>query len=45
MLHAGNGKGGFLPPTQIGNGWTMFSQLIGGIDFTGDALPDVIGRA
>ena len=44
MLHSGNGRGGLLAPVQIGIGWTMFSQLIGGIDFNGDRLPDVIGR-
>ncbi|GGM55111.1 FG-GAP-like repeat-containing protein [Microbacterium saperdae] len=44
MLFSGNGRGGFGTPTQIGTGWSKFSQLIGGIDFDGDGLTDIIAR-
>lgn len=44
MLYRGNGRGGLTSPNQIGNGWSGFVQLIGGIDFNGDRKPDVIAR-
>lgn len=44
MLHAGDGRGGLRAPVQIGHGWSSFTQLIGGIDYSGDRLPDVIAR-
>jgi hypothetical protein len=44
MLYPGTGAGGLRNPVQIGNGWSGFAQVIGGIDYTGDRAPDVIAR-
>ncbi|MDI2033805.1 FG-GAP-like repeat-containing protein [Paenarthrobacter nitroguajacolicus] len=37
-----NGTGGFLPRTVIGIGWNGLGDLVGGQDFTGDSLSDVL---
>ena len=45
FLYAGNGRGGFLSSARlIGSGWNGFTAVFSPGDFTGDGIPDVIGR-
>ncbi len=43
-LYRGNGTGGFLPRIQVGNGWNIFSAILGPGDFNGDQRVDVLAR-
>ena len=40
----GDGAGSYEAPVQIGSGWGNMTAVIGGIDFDGDRLIDVIAR-
>ncbi|MGA7205563.1 MAG: FG-GAP-like repeat-containing protein [Specibacter sp.] len=43
-LYPGNGKGAWLPPVRVGNGWNAFNAIIGVGDFNGDQRVDVLAR-
>ena len=43
-LYPGNGKGGWLPPQQIGHGWNTFDAVVGPGDMNGDQRADVLAR-
>lgn len=44
-LYAGDGRGRFLSGARlIGSGWNGFTAVFSPGDFTGDGIPDVIGR-
>lgn len=44
-LYRGNGAGGFVSGgTQIGSGWHVYDMLVAGLDFSGDAEPDLVVR-
>ncbi|MCE3291532.1 MAG: hypothetical protein K0Q84_469 [Arthrobacter sp.] len=43
-LYRGNGTGGFLSRVRIGNGWNIFSAIVGPGDFNGDQRVDVLAR-
>ncbi|WP_327306596.1 VCBS repeat-containing protein [Streptomyces sp. NBC_01298] len=34
----------FETRVQIGRGWSIYDQLVGGVDLTGDAKPDMVAR-
>jgi FG-GAP-like repeat/Glycosyl hydrolases family 16 len=45
-LYEGNGSGGWLNGgngINVGNGWNVFTQILGVADFNGDGYPDVMG--
>jgi hypothetical protein len=44
MLYPGNGVGGFKAAQAIGVGWAGLNALVAPGDWTGDGLPDLIGR-
>lgn len=44
MLHRGDGIGGLLGVRQVGSGWSIFTAVLSPGDFTGDGIPDVLGR-
>lgn len=43
-LYRGNGTGGFLPRVRVGNGWNIFSAIVGPGDFNGDQRVDILAR-
>lgn len=47
LLYRGNGSGGWIDGTGgqvVGSGWGGFTVLLGGGDFDGDGLPDVLAQ-
>ncbi|MGJ3190988.1 FG-GAP-like repeat-containing protein [Paenarthrobacter sp. FR1] len=43
-VYPGNGKGGFLPRAAVGTGWNLAGDIMGGQDFTGDRIADVLAN-
>lgn len=43
-LYRGNGRGGWLAPQVIGNGWNAFDSIVGPGDMNGDQKSDVLAR-
>src|SRR5690606_37061785 len=43
-LYPGNGRGGWLPRTQVGSGWQIMNAIVGPGDITGDGRADVLAR-
>jgi hypothetical protein len=43
-LYPGNGRSGWLPRVQIGNGWNGMSAIVGPGDLNGDRTVDVLAR-
>ncbi len=43
-LYRGNGRGGWLAPIVIGNGWNAFDAIVGPGDMNGDQRVDVLAR-
>ncbi|WP_284987412.1 VCBS repeat-containing protein [Arthrobacter sp. fls2-241-R2A-172] len=42
--YPGDGKGAFLPRSAVGSGWNLAGDIMGGQDFTGDRIADVLGN-
>lgn len=42
--YPGDGKGSFLPRSAVGSGWNLAGDIMGGQDFTGDRIADVLGN-
>jgi hypothetical protein len=43
-LYPGNGRGGWLGPVRVGNGWQVMNAILGPGDFNGDGTADVLAR-
>lgn len=43
-LYRGNGRGGWLAPQVIGNGWNGFDAIVGPGDMSGDQRVDILAR-
>ena len=43
-MYPGNGRGGWLAPRVIGNGWNGFDSIVGPGDMNGDQKVDVLAR-
>ncbi|MFJ5956615.1 FG-GAP-like repeat-containing protein [Paenarthrobacter sp. NPDC092416] len=43
-LYPGNGSGGWLNRTQVGQGWSVMTEIAAPGDFTGDGKDDLLAR-
>ena len=43
-LYPGNGTGGWLPRSQVGQGWNIMTTMVSTGDFNGDGKSDVLAR-